>query len=100
MKLIHALTLFFTLGLALVRDFFAEMGFVADLPTIGALGLAVTTLLIFRGIIPLLSIAALLVIIRVPGVLETYNIDRDIVLAGALCILVYPWISRILGDDK
>jgi hypothetical protein len=99
MKLLHALTLFATLGLALARDFFAQLGFHAELPVIGALGLAMTTLLIFRGVIPLLALTILLVLVRMPVVLDQYNLDPDVLLAVAMCIVLYPWLKRIASGD-
>lgn len=99
MKLLHALTLFATLGLALARDFFAQLGFEAELPVIGALGLAVTTLLIFRGLVPILAITILLVLVRTPTILTQYNLDPDVLLAVAMCIVLYPWLKRIASGD-
>jgi hypothetical protein len=99
MKLLHALTLFATLGLALARDFFEQLGFHADLPVIGALGLAMTTLLIFRGLVPLLAVTILLVLVRMPEILTQYNLDPDVLLASAMCIVLYPWLKRIASGD-
>ena len=96
MKLLHAITLFATLGLALARDFFQTLGFEATYPLIGALGLAVTTLLIFRGIIPIIAVGLLLVMVSLPGdYLQQYSLNHDLLLAIALTIVAYPWIKRI-----
>jgi hypothetical protein len=96
MKLLHALTLFATLGLALARDLFSSLGFEASYPAIGAFGLALTTLLIFRGLLPLLAIAILLIMVTFPAAaLQQYSLDHDILLAAVLTIVVYPWIRKI-----
>lgn len=96
MKLLHAITLFATLGLALARDFFQTLGIDATYPVIGALGLAMTTLLIFRGLVPLLAVALLLLMVSLPGdLLQHYNLSHDLVLAVVLTIVAYPWIRRI-----
>jgi hypothetical protein len=96
MKFLHAVTLFATLGLALAKDFFLALGIEATYPVIGAFGLALTTLLIFRGLLPLIAVAILLVIVSMPGeVLQEYNLSHDLLLAIVLTIVVYPWIRRI-----
>jgi hypothetical protein len=96
MKLLHVVTLFATLGLALARDFFLALGIEATYPVIGAFGLAITTLLIFRGLLPLVAVAILLVMVSMPAeVLLQYNLSHDVLLAAVLTIVVYPWIRRI-----
>ena len=96
MKLLHAIALFATLGLALAKDFFQTLGIEATYPVIGALGLAVTTLLIFRGLVPLLAVGILLLMVSMPGdLLQQYNLSHDMVLAIVLTIVAYPWIRRI-----
>lgn len=96
MKLLHAITLFATLGLALAKDFFQTLGIEATYPVIGALGLAVTTLLIFRGLVPLIAVAVLLLMVSLPGdMLQQYNLSHDLILAVVLTIVAYPWIRRI-----
>jgi hypothetical protein len=100
MKFLHALTLFATLGLALARDFFSRLGFDASLPVIGAFGLAITTLLIFRGILPVLAVAILAVIVSLPEeTLQAYNVDHDILLAIVLTIVLYPWLRKLAHDS-
>lgn len=96
MKFLHAVTLFATLGLALAKDFFLAFGIEATYPVIGAFGLALTTLLIFRGLLPLIAVAILLVIVSMPAeVLQEYSLSHDLLLAIVLTIVVYPWIRRI-----
>lgn len=99
MKFLHAATLFFTLGLALAKEFFTQIGFHADYMTIGVLGLALTTLLIFRGLLPILAVAILVVLISQPdATLVTMHMDRQILQAAALTIVLFPWIKRFLID--
>ncbi len=96
MKFLHAVTLFATLGLAMARDFFIALGIEATYPVIGAFGLAVTTLLIFRGLLPIIAVAILLVMVAMPAnILQEYNLSHDLLLAAVLTIVVYPWIRRI-----
>src|SRR5262245_48771324 len=96
MKLLHAITLFATLGLALAKDFFQALGIEATYPVIGALGLAVTTLLIFRGLVPLIAVGILLVMVSLPSeLLQQYSLSHDMLLAVVLTIVAYPWIRRI-----
>jgi hypothetical protein len=96
MKFLHAVTLFATLGLALAKDFFQALGIEATYPVIGALGLAATTLLIFRGLVPLIAVAILLLMVAMPSeVLQEYSLSHDLLLAVVLTIVAYPWIRRI-----
>ena len=96
MKLLHVITLFATLGLALAKDFFQTLGIEATYPLIGALGLAVTTLLIFRGLVPIIAVGILLIMVSLPGdMLHEYNLSHDLLLALALTIVAYPWIRRM-----
>ncbi len=96
MKLLHAATLFATLGLALAQDFFLTLGIEATYPMIGAFGFAITTLLIFRGIFPVIGLAILLGMMSLPAAtLQQYHFSHDVVLAMVLTIVVYPWIRRI-----
>lgn len=99
MKFLHALTLFATVGLALAREFFLKLGIHADYPTIGAIGLGITTLLIFRGIFPILGVAILCAMISLPvDMLAAAHLDQDILLAAAMTIILFPWLQRIIKD--
>lgn len=99
MKFLHLITLFATLGLVLARDFFANLGFEATLPMIGALGLAISTLLIFQGILPIIAVAILAVMVRVPEeALQQYRLDHDILLGLALTIVLFPWLRKLSYD--
>jgi len=99
MKLLHVLTLFATIGLALARDFFASLGFEASYPVIGAFGLAVATLLIFRSAIVVVAVALLAVMVTLPEArLQEYGLDHDILLAAVLLIVIYPWIRKMAAE--
>lgn len=100
MKFLHALTLFATVGLALAKQFFVGLGIHADYATIGAIGLAITTLLIFRSIFVGIAIALLCVMITfTPELLLDYHLDKDMLLAAALTIILFPWISKFVKDN-
>ena len=99
MKFLHAITLFVTLGLALARDFFTTLGLQASYPLIGAFGLAITTLLIFRGFLPLLAVVILTVMVTMPTeFLLMYRIDHDMLLAGVMTIVLFPWLRKMASD--
>ena len=99
MKFLHAVTVFFTIGLALAREFFGQLGFHADYTTIGLLGLALTTLLIFRGLMPILAVAVLTALISMPdALLVEWSLDRQLLQAAAISITLFPWIRRFLID--
>ena len=99
MKFLHAATLFSTLGLALAKEFFTQIGFHADYMTIGVLGLALTTLLIFRGLLPVLAVAMLVILIsQTDATLTMLHLDRQILQASALVVVLFPWIKRFLID--
>jgi hypothetical protein len=99
MKFLHALTLFATLGLALAREFFVKLGIEADYVLIGALGLGLTTLLVFRGLLPILGVAILtLLLMFSPDSLADFRLDKDMLLAAALIIILFPWIRKLVKD--
>ena len=99
MKILHLATVFFTIGLALAREFFFDLGIHADYTTIGLLGLAMTTLLIFRGLMPILGIAVLAMLIsQSDTTLGALHMDRQVLEAAALTIVLFPWIRRFLID--
>ena len=99
MKFLHALTLFATVGLALAREFFVKLGIEADYTVIGAFGLGLTTLLIFRGVLPILGVCLLTLLLAVPPeALSTYHLDKDMMLAAALLIILFPWVQKLVKD--
>ena len=100
MKILHALTLFATVSLALAKEFFVGLGIHADYATIGALGLAFTTLLVFRSIFAILAVVILTaMVVFSPDMLVQYHLDRDVLLAAALTIILFPWINRMVRDN-
>jgi uncharacterized membrane protein YgdD (TMEM256/DUF423 family) len=100
MKLLHALALFATVSLALAKEFFEGLGIRADYPVIGALGLAITTLLIFRSLFAVLGVVLLTgLVVFSPDLLVQYHLDRDVLLAAALTIILFPWISRMVREN-
>lgn len=99
MKFLHVVTLFATLGLALAREFFVSLGIEADYTVIGLFGLGLTTLLIFRGLLPVLGVAILtLLLVFSPELLARYHLDKDLLLAAALLIILFPWIHKLVRD--
>ncbi len=99
MKILHIATVFFTIGLALAREFFTQLGFHADYSVIGVLGLALTTLLIFRGVWPIIGVAILGVLVsQTDATLAMMHMDRQMLEAAALTIVLFPWIRRFLID--
>jgi multisubunit Na+/H+ antiporter MnhG subunit len=99
MKLLHVITLFATIGLALARDFFARLGFEASYPMIGAFGLAVATLMIFRSGLAVIAVGVLAVMVSLPEArLQEYGLDHDILLAAVLLIVIYPWIRKLAAE--
>jgi K+-transporting ATPase A subunit len=99
MKFLHALTLFATVGLALAREFFLKLGIDADYTVIGALGLGLTTLLIFRGLLPIIGVIILCMLVTFsPEWLGSYHLDKDMMLAAALTIILFPWIHKLVKD--
>ncbi len=99
MKILHAATVFFTIGLALAREFFNQIGLHADYSVIGVLGLAMTTLLIFRGILPMIGIAILAMLVsQSDATWATLHMDRQLLEAAALTVVLFPWIRRFLID--
>lgn len=99
MKFLHAATLFFTLGLALAREVFTQMGLHTDYSTIGLFGLALTTMLVFRGLLPIVAVGILLALVAFADTrLAVYHLDRQVLQAAALTVVLYPWIKRFLID--
>jgi len=100
MKFLHALTLFATLGVALAKEFFMSIGIHADYPAIGAFGLALTTLLILRSWVAILAVAILSAAMLLPPErLIDMQLDRDIILAAAITIILFPWIQKFVKDN-
>lgn len=100
MKFLQALIIFITVGLAFSQDFLLSLGIEATYTTIAAFGLALTTLLAFRGIVAIISVLILTLLITVPQEqLDAYNLDHDVLRAIAIVIMLYPWIKKIASDN-
>lgn len=100
MKLLQALIIFATVGLAFARDFLQSLGIEASYTTIVALGVALTTLLTFRSIMPIIAVVILTFLVAVPQEqLQAYSLDPDAIRALAIVIMIYPWIKKIASDS-
>ena len=100
MKLLQALIIFGTIGLAFARDFLLTLGVEASYTTIVALGLALTTLLAFRGIFSIIAVLILTALVTIPqNDLLAYSLDHDMLRALAIVIMLYPWIRKIATDN-
>ena len=99
MKLLHALAIFATASLAFAQEFFVKLGIQADYPTLSAFVLAVTTLLIFRSMFAVLAMAILAVMAFFSDeLLLRYSLDHELLLAAALTVVLFPWISTLVKD--
>jgi hypothetical protein len=95
-KVMQAIALFATAGLVFAKDFFARIGIDADSPLVVAVGLGITTMLMYRTKVSLLVMVLFGILISLPdATLEIYQLDRDILLAVAITTLLLPWIQRL-----
>ncbi len=95
-KVMQALALFATAGLVFAKDFFARFGIDANSPLVIAVGLGITTMLMYRTWVSLLVMVLFGILISLPeSTLAVYNLDRDILLAVAITTLLLPWIQRL-----
>jgi hypothetical protein len=100
MKLLQTLIIFGTIGLGFAREFLLDLGVEASYTTIAALGLALTTLLAFRGILSIIAVLILTALITIPQKqLLVYSLDHDALRALAIVIMIYPWIKKIAADN-
>src|SRR5690349_11510398 len=100
MKLLQALIIFGTVGLAFARDFLQSLGIEASYTTIAALGVALTTLLVFRGVMSVIAVVILTFLVTVPvEQLQAYSLDPDALRALAIVVMIYPWIKKIASDN-
>jgi hypothetical protein len=95
-KVTQALALFATAGLVFARDFFSTLGINAESPLIIAVGLGITTMLMFRSTVSLLVMILFGLLINLPEtMLANYNLSRDVLLSLAITTLFLPWIQRL-----
>ncbi len=94
-KVLQAIALFATAGLVFAKGFFADFGIDANSPLVIAVGLGITTMLMYRTAVSLLVMVLFAIVISLPeATLAAYRLDRDIVLAFAITTLFLPWIQR------
>jgi hypothetical protein len=95
-KILQAIALFATAGLIYAKDFFRTLGINADSPLIIAVGLGITTMLMYRSTVSLLAMGLFGLLINLPEeTLAYYSLDRDLLLAGAITTLILPWIHKM-----
>lgn len=98
-KVMQAIALFTTAGLVFAKDFFARVGIDASSPLVIAVGLGITTMLMYRTAVSLLVMVLFGIMISLPeSVLDNYSLDRDMLLAAAICTLLLPWIQRLAKE--
>jgi len=96
MKFLQSLIIFATIGLAFARNFLLSIGIEASYTTIVVLGLALATMLTFRGIFPIIAVLILTALVTVPGsALAAWNLDHDVLRALAIVIMLFPWIRKL-----
>jgi hypothetical protein len=95
-KILQAIALFATAGLIYAKDFFRTLGINAESPLIIAVGLAITTMLMYRSTVSLLAMGQFGLLINLPEeTLDYYRLDRDVLMAGAITTLILPWIHKM-----
>jgi hypothetical protein len=95
-KILQAIALFATAGLIYAKDFFQTLGINAESPIIIAVGLGITTMLMYRSTVSLLAMGLFGLLINLPEeTLSYYSLDRDVLLAGAITTLILPWIHKM-----
>lgn len=99
-KILQAIALFATAGLVFAKDLFDTIGIDAESPIIVAVGLGVTTMLMYRSTVSLLVMILFLILINLPAeLLADYNLDRDMLLAAAIATLFLPWLQRLTAKS-
>ena len=93
-KVLQAVAIFATIGVVLAKDVFNAIHLEVDTLLIIAVGLGITTMLINRSLLSLLVMALLIILIKLPAdILTLYNLDRTVLQAAAIALLVLPWIK-------
>lgn len=93
-KALQAIAIFATIGLVLAKDVFNAIHLEVDTLLIIAVGLGITTMLINRSLLSLLVMVLLTILIKLPAdFLALYNLDRSLLQAAAIALLVLPWIK-------
>ena len=95
-KVLQAVVLFATAGLVLSQDAITRAGFEASTLMIIVIGLGITMMLMYRSLVSLLVLVMLAILIKLPDtILDTYGLDRDLLLAGAIVMLILPWLHKV-----
>lgn len=95
-KVMQAIVLFATAGLVFAADFFARFGIGGNSPLVIATGLGITTVLMYRTALSVVVMVLFGIMINLPEtLLANYGLDRDMLLAFAICTLLLPWIQRM-----
>jgi len=93
-KVLQAVAIFATIGVVLAKDVFNAIHLEVDTLLIIAVGLGITTMLINRSLLSLLVMALLIILIKLPAdILTLYNLDRTVLQAAAIALLILPWIK-------
>ena len=94
-KILQAIVLFATAGFLLVNQLFDTLGFKPDPLLVIAVGLGITTMLMYRSLVSLLAMIGFALLIRLPdATLAAWHLDRQMLLAGAIALLCLPWLQR------
>lgn len=99
-KVLQAVVLFATAGLVFAKDVFNAIRLDVDTPIIIAVGLGITTMLMNRSVLSLVVMVLLVVLIKLPPeTMQMYNLDRSVLQAAAISLLVLPWIKSALSNS-
>lgn len=97
-KILQAIVLFATAGILFASQFFEQTGLPREPLLIVAIGLGITTMLMYRSLVSLLAMGAFALMIHLPdATLAAYHLDRQVLLAAAIALLCLPWIQRFVS---
>ena len=98
-KVLQAIVLFVIAGFIFAKDALTRAGFEHNTPLIIAVGLGITTMLMYRSLVSVLAIILFGILIKLPdAVLDNYGIDRDVLLACAIATLCLPWLHKMANN--
>ena len=99
-KVLQAVALFATAGVVFAKDVFNAIRLDIETPVIIAVGLGITTMLINRSILSVVVMVVLVGLIKLPPeTLVEYNLDRSVLQAAAISLLVLPWIHNAVNKS-
>lgn len=97
-KVLQVIVLFATVGFVLATRVFHALHIEVNALLVVAVGLGITTLLMYRSLASMLVIVLFGILVSLPdATLNHYNLDRDMLLAFAIAVLCLPWIQRFTG---